>query len=309
MYHKDMSLIDDLRKNRDDAREAEAKAKQAESDRVDAQSAYDKNISNFIDLYRQYAKDNKNAKFGNATDDELRNRIDDLVYQSGIADEKFSKDEKGSKTYYDYGSEFIKNIKNTGNGGFKGITNKFKNAAEAGKKIYENLSDEDKDALNEANKLAENYKKYRNGEIQSWEIGIDQDKARKGLELRAQAQKAITEYSKSKSAKDATADFMDIFDNYEEYGKDAIQQDKVPEGDKKSDNSGDSSDTVSFTLTRGNDPNYKGFGQKLVDLGLATENGLWGENGDVAYYTKQLNDQGIYGNLPIGKKITLKRRK
>lgn len=86
-------------------------------------------------------------------------------------------------------------------------------------------------------------------------------------------------------------------------------------GDKASDSGSDSgstsssNDTVEFTLTKANDPNYKGFGQKLVDLGLATDNGLWGENGDVAYYTKQLNNQGIYGNLPIGKKITLTRRK
>ena len=50
-------------------------------------------------------------------------------------------------------------------------------------------------------------------------------------------------------------------------------------------------------------------GQKIIDLGLNTDNGLWGENGDVAYYTKQLNDQGIYGNLPVGKTIRLKRRK
>lgn len=54
------------------------------------------------------------------------------------------------------------------------------------------------------------------------------------------------------------------------------------------------------------------FGQKIIDLGLATDNGLWGDNGDVAYYTKQLRDQGAldaYGNVILGKTWKLKRRK
>lgn len=54
------------------------------------------------------------------------------------------------------------------------------------------------------------------------------------------------------------------------------------------------------------------FGQKIIDLGLATDNGLWGDNGDVAYYTQQLWDQGALdenGNLRIGKTITLRKRK
>lgn len=31
------------------------------------------------------------------------------------------------------------------------------------------------------------------------------------------------------------------------------------------------------------------FGQKIIDSGLATEHGLWGEDGDVAYYARQLD--------------------
>lgn len=51
------------------------------------------------------------------------------------------------------------------------------------------------------------------------------------------------------------------------------------------------------------------FGQVILDLGLNTDHGLWGEDGDVAYYTAQLHNQGIYGNIPIGTTITLKPRK
>lgn len=54
------------------------------------------------------------------------------------------------------------------------------------------------------------------------------------------------------------------------------------------------------------------FGQKILDLGLATNNGLWGDNGDVAYYTRQLIDQGALderGNVKLGQTFRLKRRK
>lgn len=51
------------------------------------------------------------------------------------------------------------------------------------------------------------------------------------------------------------------------------------------------------------------FGQVIIDLGLNTSHGLWGDNGDVAYYTKQLHDQGIWGNIPVGTTIKLTPRK
>ena len=50
------------------------------------------------------------------------------------------------------------------------------------------------------------------------------------------------------------------------------------------------------------------FGQVICDLGLKTSHGLWGPDGDVAYYTEQLHDQGIYGNIPIGTTIELTPR-
>ena len=50
------------------------------------------------------------------------------------------------------------------------------------------------------------------------------------------------------------------------------------------------------------------FGQVITDLGLKTSHGLWGEDGDVAYYTEQLHEQGIEGNIPIGTTIVLTPR-
>lgn len=63
-------------------------------------------------------------------------------------------------------------------------------------------------------------------------------------------------------------------------------------------------DEVSYTYKQGDT-----FGQVIKDLGLNTYHGLWGEDGDVAYYTEQLHDQGIYGNIPIGTTIYLTPRK
>lgn len=56
------------------------------------------------------------------------------------------------------------------------------------------------------------------------------------------------------------------------------------------------------------------FGQVITNLGLTTDKGLWGPDGDVAYYTQQLVDQGVWAdgvphNIPIGTTIKLRRRK
>lgn len=76
-----------------------------------------------------------------------------------------------------------------------------------------------------------------------------------------------------------------------------------------SENEGDTDkDTVTFSITQ----DGKGFGQRILDLGLATDKGLWGADGDVAYYTRQLYDQGALdsrGNLRTGVPIKLKKRK
>lgn len=70
-----------------------------------------------------------------------------------------------------------------------------------------------------------------------------------------------------------------------------------------------SGETIEYTYEPGDT-----FGQVLVKLGLVSDHGLWGEDGDVEYYTKQLEKQGIWpegerGNIPIGTTIKLRRRK
>ena len=65
----------------------------------------------------------------------------------------------------------------------------------------------------------------------------------------------------------------------------------------------DEGEVIAYTYKKGDT-----FGQVLKDLGLKTYRGLWGKDGDVAYYTKQLRAQGIPGMVPIGKTIYLKKR-
>lgn len=58
------------------------------------------------------------------------------------------------------------------------------------------------------------------------------------------------------------------------------------------------------------------FGQVILNLGLASEYGLWGREGDVEYYNGQLYDQGIlnyydgkfWNNIPVGTEIKLEHR-
>lgn len=96
-----------------------------------------------------------------------------------------------------------------------------------------------------------------------------------------------------------------------EDNKESTEETKVEE--TKTEDTADESDIVTYTYKPGDT-----FGQVILDLGLNTGKGLWGNDGDVEYYSKQLEDQlwnsgvwdrGLRQNIPIGTTIKLKRRK
>lgn len=60
---------------------------------------------------------------------------------------------------------------------------------------------------------------------------------------------------------------------------------------------------ASYTYKKGDT-----FGQVLINMGLSDGKHLWGEDGDVAYYNKQLKKQGITGSIPVGTTIHLTKR-
>ena len=106
---------------------------------------------------------------------------------------------------------------------------------------------------------------------------------------------------------------------YSLFGKKYVQPNTTTEDNKKVDQE-ETKNSTDAKLTSATDDDYvtytykpgDTFGQVILDLGLGTGNGLWGTNGDVDYYTRQLIEQGAlnnYGNIPIGTTIKLRRRK
>lgn len=112
---------------------------------------------------------------------------------------------------------------------------------------------------------------------------------------------------------------MSLITDYKNYGDNTAKSDTTTE--VKTDN-GTTTDTVNENTTTDSGSeddfiefSYKPgdtFGQKIIDLGIGTDKGLWGDDGDVAYYTQQLID-GDYldanGNVKLGVPIRLKKRK
>ena len=328
-------------KNWREARDADAadaaEAEQKEFERKQNITNYNELIDDFVAGYKDWLKNPRGAKqpynvSGNrinnkiySEDDEtytnnLKQRVRDMVIKAADEDGTLKKDANGN---YDEGelAEYGTNLINS-------LETVSRDSNDTRRKYTETWNDAQKEAVkkfgNYVNdiKLLEKMQKekgaYGGSEeaISAMKRKLENDMAEYGDQIKRGKELMTTGYDNYVAEQNGKNRY-DIFENYESYSTSAAnrnknKKDSSKSGDSKSSgSSSDSSDsdTVEFTLTRGNDPNYKGFGQKIVDLGLATSNGLWGENGDVAYYTKQLNDQGIYGNLPIGKKITLKRRK
>lgn len=91
--------------------------------------------------------------------------------------------------------------------------------------------------------------------------------------------------------------------------KDYIKEEPAPEPEPVEPASPDApvaGETVKYVYVKGDT-----FGQVIKDLGLETEAGLWGEGGDVEFYTKQLIEQGMLdenGNVKLGQEFVLTMR-
>lgn len=83
----------------------------------------------------------------------------------------------------------------------------------------------------------------------------------------------------------------------------AAEKAKKAKSSNKSSSTKKSDSSVSYVYQSGDT-----FGQVIKSLGLSTSHGLWGEDGDVRYYTEQLHEQGIYGNIQVGTEIKLTPR-
>lgn len=298
---------------------------------------YDKAVSAYVKGYTDWAKNN-NGKFKDATAEDLEARVRNLVKTAG-ASEGVLNDDSTDVDIANYGAAFLNNLSGLKEDGsayeFKDYLHDLGNEKTKEAATRQELAEKGKEYLKKKYADTEGMLPWvsrdENG-IPNTGGGVFGNYDEEEMLARTYIDEAKRNYDEDmkwintgktqyNTWKDKySGDLYDLFDNYDTSGF-ASKKDSENEGSggkkeggggstKSNDGKGNSSDEyVEFTLTKANDPNYRGFGQKIIDLGLNTDNGLWGENGDVAYYTKQLNDQGIYGNLPINKTIRLKRRK
>lgn len=282
---------------------------------------WDKLSKQFTDSYNSYLKNTGRKEISGVT---ARQKLRDFIGKAGVEDGKWSSDDYSNSNYdeYDfqeYGTKTIKDLfGENGAMDFGTYVEKYGNADQ--KKTYERL-----------NKKQSTGEKVVKGVGASlipgamtalgplgWLGGAIGFGAAAGAD--ANARKSLSELEQ-KYAEEHDGALNTAFDAFENADKYLANRDKVGAGkssqgttastSSETSKSGDA-DTVTFTLPRANDPSYRGFGQKIVDLGLATDKGLWGADGDVQFYTKQLYEQGALdrnGNLKIGVPIKLRRRK
>ena len=273
----------------------------------------------FTNSYNSYLKNTGRKEISNLT---AREKLRDFIGRAGVEDGKWSSDDYSNSNYdeYDfqeYGTQTIKDLfGENGAMDFGAYVEKYGNVDQ--KKTYERLNREQSTGERVARGVgaslipgALNVMGPLGWASAAFGFGA-------AANADSKSRKSLSEL-KEKYVKEHNGAINTAFDAFENADKYLANRDKVSTGTgggSQSNTTDGSSDTtseeVTFTLPRANDPSYRGFGQKIVDLGLATNKGLWGSDGDVQFYTKQLYDQGALdanGNLKIGVPIKLKRRK
>lgn len=273
----------------------------------------------FMNSYNSYLKNTGRKEISDLT---AREKLRDFIGRAGVEDGKWSSDDYSNSNYdeYDfqeYGTQTIKDLfGENGAMDFGTYVEKYGNADQ--KKTYERLNREQSTGEKVARGVgaslipgALNVMGPLGWASAAFGFGA-------AANADSKSRKSLSEL-KEKYVKEHNGAINTAFDAFENADKYLANRDKVSTGTgggSQSNTTDGSSDTtseeVTFTLPRANDPSYRGLGQKIVDLGLATNKGLWGSDGDVQFYTKQLYEQGAVdknGNLKIGVPIKLRRRR
>ena len=273
----------------------------------------------FTNSYNSYLKNTGRKEI---SDLNAREKLRDFIGRAGVEDGKWSSDDYSNSNYdeYDfqeYGTQTIKDLfGENGAMDFGAYVEKYGNADQ--KKTYERLNREQSTGEKVARGVgaslipgALNVMGPLGWASAAFGFGA-------AANADSKSRKSLSEL-KEKYVKEHNGAINTAFDAFENADKYLANRDKVSTGTgggSQSNTTDGSSDTtseeVTFTLPRAYDPRYRGFGQKIVDLGLATNKGLWGSDGDVQFYTKQLYEQGAVdknGNLKIGVPIKLRRRR
>lgn len=280
---------------------------------------WDELSEQFMKSYNSYLKNTGRKEISKLS---AREKLRDFIGRAGVEDGKWSSDDYTNSNYdeYDfqkYGTQMIKDLfGENGSMDFGTYVEKYGDADQ--KKTYERLNREQSTGEKVARGVGAS---FIPGALSAmgplgWLGAAAGFGAAAGADSKSRKSLSELEEKYAEEHNGALNTAFDAFENADKYlanrGKVGAGASEGSQGEPTSNSSETTGEEVTFTLPRANDPNYRGFGQKIVDLGLATNKGLWGSDGDVQFYTKQLYDQGALdsrGNLKVGVPIKLKKRK
>lgn len=300
-----MDFFENLRATRQQNQEEAARVAKQKEDDKNAISDYREKSAQFLDDYSAWAnRDGSQSKAKGKDRGYYERGLDDFIRKSGEYEGRISADSSEADIAR-YGSELLDNLRKR---------NEMIETDSFDDYVSKVGTDEEKALLKAMQDYDSVLRAFNNGAADREYFARETAKFKDATE-RYGGREAYDELKKKYESRVSAAadDMYDLYENYEKYmgsgDTGAASNNSSSENEGQAEAEGD---TVTFTLPRANDPEYGGFAQKIIDLGLATDKGLWGSDGDVEFYTKQLYDQGALdenGNLKIGVPIKLKRRK
>ena len=258
----DKSFIENLRGARSDAKKEEERVSNVIKEWNDI-------TDQFGQEYNNYRKNSGGRKALNSS--VLNDTIRTFVKKAAVADGKWTQEQIDNGDYdetdfQEYGTQVLKDLVGENGSDFESYLDKHgsKEQKDTYKRVKEKEEAEKKDPVGQGAKKA-----FGAGLITllgpaAWagaQIGYLQDKGQ-----RENLQKIVDEYNDKH--KNALYDAFDMFVNSDKYFEKQAEREKnakptdggeTAASTATTDNSGD---TVTFSLPRGNDPNYRGFGQK-----------------------------------------------
>lgn len=310
----DNNFLNNLRNARD--------SENAEKERLsDINSRYMNAFNNATKNYQTYRSING---LGDITDQQAQDMIRGFIFKNGVQDGKWTEDEDYDYTdFQEYGANLLDDLF-SGSESFDDYVKK--NATSGQQGSYKRLKNMDQ--MSNSDKL----KRYAG--IDAIHTAMTPAGAAAGMAYGLGVGAGALYDAHNKKSLDAMfneyADAQDniynnafdLIENYDKYAESANQNKKEEKKEEEPSESavdnGTNADVFSDDVTEGDviEYTYKPgdtFGQVLVDLGLATDKGLWGSDGDVAFYDQQLWAQGapdpVTGFIPVGTTIKLRKRK
>lgn len=309
-----MSFIEDLRS----AQRGEEDARQRETDII---KGWTDRLDSATNLYKEYYK--KTGQ-GNLDTQFAHEKLRDFIYKNGLKDGKWENEDYDELDFQQYGSELLDKLFE-GSQTFDDYVTKNGNKSVQGTYKHNKFKNEHPwlDAASKTAGLLVGNATTAMGPLAAGPaaavFGVG---AMNEMKNNNTLDEMYAKYNQEQTGVyDNAFNLVENYDKYADVAATSAQSEEdssAPASDEGGTTEGGKSDGFSDEETEGDviEYTYKPgdtFGQVLVDLGLATDKGLWGDDGDVAFYDKQLWAQGapdpVTGNIPVGTTIKLRRRK